>query len=444
MSTTNTSTLSSQVKLTLSQTLQNSLKDHSTTTVQAWQDGLKQALAKAKIHNAEQIVSDVPSLYALPIYALIVVIRTEALANISDNNVQVNTQNDAQINAQTLLADWANAQANTPAGWQMSHVDDQTSQTDVNSTNASNASNFSNVLNQVVASLTGHDDRLTPVWVSRSVLCPSDTDMLTPNDSKSSAIAHVIDEQVTHHLQDKLVKLGLTDEQARAAFDCHILPVADMLHRHRLACFDMDSTLIEQEVIVELAKAAGVGDEVNAITESAMRGELEFDESFAERLALLRGLSDSHLSDIADTLTLSKGAKTTLALLSAMGYHTALLSGGFVYFAQRVAEQLGMNAVYANALEVQDGQVTGMVQLPIVNGAKKAALVRQLASELDISPQAVVCIGDGANDLPMMEVANLGLAYHAKPIVQARADAAINCTGLEGVLYALGYASLTS
>ena len=403
----------------LSQTLQHRLKQHSTTTMQAWQDGLKQVLVKAKIKDAEQMVSDVASLYALPIYALIVVIRTEMLSHVSN------------INAQALLADWAYAQANTPAGWQITNIDD-------------NDRSEADTLKQVVASLTEYDDVLTPVSVNRLVLCPSDVQMLKPNDSKSRAIAHVIDEQVTHHLQDKLGHLGLTEEQARGAFDCHILPVADMLHTHRLACFDMDSTLIEQEVIVELAKVMGVGDKVNDITDSAMRGELDFDESFAQRLALLQGLPDHHLADIADSLTLSKGAKTTLALLSAMGYYTALISGGFEYFAKQVAKQLGIHVVHANALSMQDGQITGRVQMPIINGATKAVLVRQITDELGISKQAVVCVGDGANDLPMMDMANLGLAYLAKPIVQARADAAINCTGLEGVLYALGYASLTS
>lgn len=404
--------------------LQNTLKDHSTITMQAWQNSLKQALAKANVRQAEQIFADVPTLYSLPIYAVIVVVRTQALAGVTHD-----------IHPQTLLSGWVQKQANTPAGWQITNVDDN---------DTSHVANQVNTLSQVVASLKEYDDRLTSVWVSRSVLCPSDVNMLKPNDRKSSAIAHVIDEQVTHHLQQALINLGLTDEQARHAFDCHILPVADMLHMHRLACFDMDSTLIEEEVIVELAKTAGVGDKVKDITESAMRGELNFDESFAQRLALLQGLSEHHLANIADSLTLSAGAKTTLALLSAMGYHTALISGGFVYFAQQVAKQLGIDSMYANALEIQDGQITGMVQLPIINGATKASLVRQLADQLGIAKQAVVCIGDGANDLPMMEVANLGLAYHAKPIVQARADAAINCTGLEGVLYALGYSSLTA
>jgi phosphoserine phosphatase len=204
----------------------------------------------------------------------------------------------------------------------------------------------------------------------------------------------------------------------------------------------MDSTLIEQEVIVELAKTAGIGEEVEAITEAAMRGEIDFDESFAQRVALLKGTSTDVLDDICSRLTLSTGARTTISALKALGYHTVLVSGGFTYFARYIAEQLGIDEVHANALDIEEGEVTGHVQWPIVNGAKKAAIVEHTAERLGIEMSQVVCVGDGANDLPMMALADLGVAYHAKPIVQARADAAINVTGLEGTLYALGYPAL--
>ena len=201
----------------------------------------------------------------------------------------------------------------------------------------------------------------------------------------------------------------------------------------------MDSTLIEQEVIVELAKTAGIGEQVAAITEAAMRGEMDFDESFAQRVALLKGISTDVLDDICSRLTLSTGALTTISALKALGYHTVLVSGGFTYFARYIAEQLGIDEVHANALDIEDGEVTGHVQLPIVNGAKKAAIAEHTAERLGIDMSQVVCVGDGANDLPMMALADLGVAFNAKPIVQARADAAVNVTGLEGVLYALGY-----
>lgn len=221
--------------------------------------------------------------------------------------------------------------------------------------------------------------------------------------------------------------------------DCHILSVGHMLRTHKLACFDMDSTLIEQEVIVELAKTAGIGEQVAAITEAAMRGEMDFDESFAQRVALLKGISTDVLDDICSRLTLSTGALTTISALKALGYHTVLVSGGFTYFARYIAEQLGIDEVHANALDIEDGEVTGHVQLPIINGAKKAAIAEHTAERLGIDMSQVVCVGDGANDLPMMALADLGVAFNAKPIVQARADAAVNVTGLEGVLYALGY-----
>lgn len=294
-----------------------------------------------------------------------------------------------------------------------------------------------------------------PAQVFRYLLVPVTDTLMHP--AKKTAAAHIIDDQLTSSLRQDLAESYLATrnaEQGAAAntnaltmdssnlVDCHILSIGHMLRTHKLACFDMDSTLIEQEVIVELAKTAGVGEQVAAITESAMRGEIDFDESFAQRVALLKGVSTTVLDEICARLTLSTGARTTISALKTLGYHTVLVSGGFTYFARYIAEQLGIDEVHANHLDVDEGEVTGHVQLPIVNGTKKAAIVAHTAERLGLQMSEVICVGDGANDLPMMAIADLGIAYHAKPIVQARADAAVNVTGLEGVLYALGYPAL--
>lgn len=280
------------------------------------------------------------------------------------------------------------------------------------------------------------------VQVFRYLLVPVTDTLMHP--AKKTAAAHIIDDQLTTRLRHDLTEDYKNSHTAIGSehldvVDCHILSVGHMLRTHKLACFDMDSTLIEQEVIVELAKTAGIGEQVAAITEAAMRGEMDFDESFAQRVALLKGISTDVLDDICSRLTLSTGALTTISALKALGYHTVLVSGGFTYFARYIAEQLGIDEVHANALDIEDGEVTGHVQLPIINGAKKAAIAEHTAERLGIDMSQVVCVGDGANDLPMMALADLGVAFNAKPIVQARADAAVNVTGLEGVLYALGY-----
>ena len=284
------------------------------------------------------------------------------------------------------------------------------------------------------------------VQVFRYLLVPVTDTLMHP--AKKTAAAHIIDDQLTTRLRHELTEDYKNSQTTIGSehldvVDCHILSVGHMLRTHKLACFDMDSTLIEQEVIVELAKTAGIGEQVAAITEAAMRGEMDFDESFAQRVALLKGISTDVLDDICSRLTLSTGALTTISALKALGYHTVLVSGGFTYFARYIAEQLGIDEVHANALDIEDGEVTGHVQLPIVNGAKKAAIAEHTAERLGIDMSQVVCVGDGANDLPMMALADLGVAFNAKPIVQARADAAVNVTGLEGVLYALGYPAFT-
>ncbi|MEQ1135831.1 phosphoserine phosphatase SerB [Acinetobacter seifertii] len=206
----------------------------------------------------------------------------------------------------------------------------------------------------------------------------------------------------------------------------------------RLVCFDMDSTLIEQEVIDELAIEAGVGAQVAEITERAMQGELDFQQSFRARVALLKGLDAAVLPKIAERLTITEGAERLISTLKALGYKTAILSGGFQYFAEYLQGKLGIDEVHANVLDVQDGVVTGEVKGVIVDGARKAELLRELANKLDISLEQAMAVGDGANDLPMLAIAGLGVAYRAKPLVRQNANQAISSVGLDGVLYLLG------
>lgn len=207
----------------------------------------------------------------------------------------------------------------------------------------------------------------------------------------------------------------------------------------RLICFDMDSTLIETEVIDELAIRAGVGDQVKAITERAMRGEIDFCESFKERVALLKGLDESVMRDIAEHLPITEGVERLMFVLKHYGYKIAILSGGFTYFGNYLKEKFGIDYVYANQLEIVDGKLTGRYLGDIVDGKRKAELLRLLAQVENVDIAQTIAVGDGANDLPMLSTAGLGIAFHAKPKVVANAQQAINTIGLDGVLYFLGF-----
>lgn len=207
----------------------------------------------------------------------------------------------------------------------------------------------------------------------------------------------------------------------------------------RLICFDMDSTLIETEVIDELAIKAGVGEQVKEITERAMRGEIDFTESFRERVALLKGLDVSVMQDIAENLPITEGVDRLMYVLKKYGYKIAILSGGFTYFGQYLQKKYGIDYVYANELEIVDGKLTGRYLGDVVDGKRKAELLRLIAQVEKVDIAQTIAVGDGANDLPMLSIAGLGIAYHAKPKVVANAKQSINTIGIDGVLYFLGF-----
>ncbi|MAZ88803.1 MAG: phosphoserine phosphatase SerB [Cellvibrionaceae bacterium] len=257
-----------------------------------------------------------------------------------------------------------------------------------------------------------------------------------PNDQSKACV-----EFSARGTPENLAELRSAFMELSVRLDVDIAIQEDNAYRRnrRLVCFDMDSTLIEAEVIDELAKAAGVGDQVSEITEAAMRGELDFTESFARRMALLKGLDESVLEKIAEQLPVTEGAERLISTLSKFGYKTAILSGGFNYFGRYLQKKLGIDYVYANELEVENGKVTGEVSGVVVDGARKAQLLRELAERENLSLEQVIAVGDGANDLPMLSIAGLGIAFRAKPLVKASAKQSISNLGLDGILYLIGF-----
>ena len=240
---------------------------------------------------------------------------------------------------------------------------------------------------------------------------------------------------------------GKEEETLRASlmrlstkFDADIAFQHDNLFRRtrRLVAFDMDSTLIQGEVIDQLARLAGVGDQVAKITESAMRGELDFQQSFRQRVGLLAGLPATALDEVIATIPLTDGAERLIATLRRLGYKTAILSGGFTFFGRYLQTKLGIDHLHANELEIVDGKVTGRVVTDIVDGPAKQRHLRAIAQREGISLEQTIAVGDGANDLPMLNIAGLGVAFRAKPIVRESARHSISTLGLDGILYLLG------
>lgn len=236
-------------------------------------------------------------------------------------------------------------------------------------------------------------------------------------------------------MQAELLRLS-----SEMGMDCSF-QIDNMYRRmRRLICFDMDSTLIQTEVIDELAMRAGVGDKVKEITERAMRGEIDFKESFTERMALLKGLDSSVMREIAENLPITEGVDRLMYVLKRYGYKIAILSGGFTYFGEYLQKRYGIDYVYANELEIdENGKLTGRYLGEIVDGRRKAELLKLIAQVEKVDIAQTIAVGDGANDLPMLSEAGLGIAFHAKPRVVANAQQAINTIGLDGVLYFLGF-----
>ncbi|MDD4920917.1 MAG: phosphoserine phosphatase SerB [Bacteroidales bacterium] len=261
-----------------------------------------------------------------------------------------------------------------------------------------------------------------------------------PLDKSDENVRSCIELSVRGDLKNKIqIQRYLVQLSAELNVDISFQEDNIFRRNRRLICFDMDSTLIKTEVIDELADKAGVGEQVRAITESAMRGEIDFQESFSKRVALLKGLDESVLKDISENLPIMDGADKLMSILKRCGFRIAILSGGFTYFGDQLKKRFGADYVYANELEIEDGKLTGRYIGDVVDGKRKAELLRLIAQVENIDLQQTIAVGDGANDLPMINLAGLGIAFHAKPKVKESAGQSISTIGLDGILYFLGF-----
>ena len=269
----------------------------------------------------------------------------------------------------------------------------------------------------VITRLSGRVSLTTPASAPRACV-------------QMTASGHLADET---HMRAQLLQISM---ETGVDISFH---VDDIYRRNRrLVVFDMDSTLIQAEVIDELAFAAGVGEEVAAITAAAMHGELDFRESLSRRVRLLAGLPEPVLAQVAEQLRLTEGAELVTSTLKRLGYKIGIISGGFDYFGRRLQEQLGFDYLFANRLEIVDGRLTGRVVGDIVDGPRKAELLREIAAVEGLRLEQTIAVGDGANDLPMLSIAGLGIAFHAKPVVRRQAGGAISDMGLDGLLFLIG------
>jgi phosphoserine phosphatase len=246
-----------------------------------------------------------------------------------------------------------------------------------------------------------------------------------------------IDLHVSGADPDRL-RVVLSEEAARQSVDVAVQPANLLRHGMRLIVMDVDSTLIQGEVIEMLADHAGCLQKVAEVTEAAMRGELDFEQSLRERVALLEGLEASALDHVYESILLAPGARTMVRTLKRLGYRFAIVSGGFTQITDRIADDLGIDFAAANELEVVDGKLTGRIVGPVVDRAGKAAALRRFAAEVGVSTASTIAIGDGANDLDMLTAAGLGIAFNAKPVVQQAADTAVNVPYLDAIIYLLG------
>lgn len=261
-----------------------------------------------------------------------------------------------------------------------------------------------------------------------------------PLDEKQRAAQSCVELSVRGTLTDReKMQHAFLDLASSLNFDISFQEESMFRRMRRLICFDMDSTLIQTEVIDELAERAGIGSQVKTITEQAMQGEIDFNESFRQRVKLLKGLDVSVMKEIAENLPITEGVDRLVKVLQKVGFKTAILSGGFSYFGNYLKDKYGFDYVYANELEVRNGKLTGNYIGDIVDGRRKAELLRLIAQVEKIDLRQTVAVGDGANDLPMLGIAGLGIAFHAKPKVKRNAEQSLSTVGIDGILYFLGY-----